>query len=1216
MRRAIRLVLISLLALLLLAASALVWLTASESGLPAALRLAGALSGGHLQSTGATGRLIGPLQIEQLVWDDGKLRVEAGQLALDWSPSALWGRRLQIERLAIEQLTVSSPPQDAPAPPPADVLLPFGVTVDDIAIARLAYNKTLDLVEVSGRFASDGRQHKLAALHAVSGEIVVEAEAALDGLAPLPLAARGKVVSHLAGRPVALSFAASGPLARLALRVDGQEGVTGHLEAELTPFAETAFASASVALAAVNPADWRRGAPNARLALQAELRPSGAGVAGAWTLTNGLAGPFDQQRLPLARFSGQLDWPGGAARLTDLAADFGGGRLSGQGRWQPDQEGGRLDLDLSVTALDAAQLASTLRRTRLNGSLRASIGGQRQQLETALQDGPLALDLNASHSASQLELKQLALRRDAAQITASGQLALDGKQALTLNGVIDHVDPSRFAHLPRGRIDAQFAVTGALQPQPQIEASFTIDESRIKGQRLSGQGQINIAWPHVRQADVELFAGVNSLRAAGAFGRPGDSLTLSIAAPQLEAFGLEGGFDGELELSGGSANPALRFDLRAPLLGRSGLGRVRDLALSGEASRAPDAPLQLALNLGRLDDAELTPLLRQLHVTLTGSQRAHKLEAAVELPAARRLALTAAGALTGEIARPGWRGQLLTAQSEGADAVYNVRLAAPADLALAADAWSFGPARLMGEPLDWRATVAAAAQQGVLRADVEASGTRLGTLTAHLDAALLDPWTLNRKAPWQGRLDAGINDLGWLGELLGEGWQSGGSLNGHLELLGTPQEPLASGRFQGERLLLRQNRLGLHLANGDLLLELDQRLLRLSRLHFDSLLQAMPRALKNSNAELTALTKAPGKLQISGELAFDPAGGQPQGALDVHLERFGPTQLAEQWLLLSGDGRLDWNGERIGIRGKFMADAGYWQLAPAGLPKLSDDVVVRRSGQVDNAWRPQIDLDLTGDLGRNFLFSGAGLSSRLAGEVRLLASGRDLPRASGSVRLRDGRFDAYGQQLTISRGLLNFQGLLDNPALDVLAVRQGLAVEPGVQISGTAQRPVIRLVSTPELPDAEKLSWLILGHGPDAVGGGDASLLLFAAGGLLGNDAGTLTGQLKETFGIDVFTIRQGELGGDSRPYGSRLDSNRIDTTASTGNQILSIGKRLSSNAMLSYEQVLGGAEGIVKLTIDLSRQIALIGRAGSDNAVDIFYTVTFGRARGQRTED
>ena len=120
--------------------------------------------------------------------------------------------------------------------------------------------------------------------------------------------------------------------------------------------------------------------------------------------------------------------------------------------------------------------------------------------------------------------------------------------------------------------------------------------------------------------------------------------------------------------------------------------------------------------------------------------------------------------------------------------------------------------------------------------------------------------------------------------------------------------------------------------------------------------------------------------------------------------------------------------------------------------------------------RPKLDLDISTDLGNNFLFSGFGLSSRLAGEVRITAQGRDLPRASGTIRTRSGRFDAYGQKLDIERGVLTFNGLLDNPGLDVRAVRKGLAVEPGVRISGTAQKPVIKLVSDPELPDAEKLA--------------------------------------------------------------------------------------------------------------------------------------------------
>ena len=133
------------------------------------------------------------------------------------------------------------------------------------------------------------------------------------------------------------------------------------------------------------------------------------------------------------------------------------------------------------------------------------------------------------------------------------------------------------------------------------------------------------------------------------------------------------------------------------------------------------------------------------------------------------------------------------------------------------------------------------------------------------------------------------------------------------------------------------------------------------------------------------------------------------------------------------------------------------------------------------------------------------------------------------------------------------------------------------------------------------------------MGAGDATLLLSVAGGLLGNDSGNVVQQLKNTFGIDEFGIRQGEIGGTGgRQPTSRIASNiagsTVDTSTTTGSQIFSVGKRLSSNAMLSYEQSLGTAESVIKLTVNLTRQISVIGRAGSDNALDIFYTLTFGQ--------
>ena len=164
-------------------------------------------------------------------------------------------------------------------------------------------------------------------------------------------------------------------------------------------------------------------------------------------------------------------------------------------------------------------------------------------------------------------------------------------------------------------------------------------------------------------------------------------------------------------------------------------------------------------------------------------------------------------------------------------------------------------------------------------------------------------------------------------------------------------------------------------------------------------------------------------------------------------------------------------------------------------------------------------------------------------------------------------------------------------------------------MSLSRQIPGLRRSCHHRLPDPEKLTWLVLGHGPEQMGAGDATVLLSAAGGLLGNNSGNVIQELKKNFGIDELGVRQGSIDGSgSRQPASRVAGSSVDTTAATGNQIFSVGKRLSSNAMLSYEQTLGKAESIVKLTVNLTRQISIVGRTGSDNALDIFYTISFGK--------
>ena len=243
-----------------------------------------------------------------------------------------------------------------------------------------------------------------------------------------------------------------------------------------------------------------------------------------------------------------------------------------------------------------------------------------------------------------------------------------------------------------------------------------------------------------------------------------------------------------------------------------------------------------------------------------------------------------------------------------------------------------------------------------------------------------------------------------------------------------------------------------------------------------------------------------------------------------------------------------------------------------------------------------LDLDMEVDAGDRCYVRAGGLEARLVGRVKLRGEAlRSLSglRATGAISAREAGFEAYGQRLNVERAIVNFQGPVDDPGLNVVARRSGLPVEAGVEVSGTARAPQVRLISTPQVPDAEKLSWLVLGRAPDA-GGMDAALLLSAAGSLLGGKSENMSRRLASAFGVDELSLRQAGQDGQSGP------------DAGLSGQIVSVGKRLSSRAFLSYEQGLSTAAGVLKLSYRLNPRLSLVTRAGTENALDVLYTFSF----------
>jgi translocation and assembly module TamB len=487
-----------------------------------------------------------------------------------------------------------------------------------------------------------------------------------------------------------------------------------------------------------------------------------------------------------------------------------------------------------------------------------------------------------------------------------------------------------------------------------------------------------------------------------------------------------------------------------------------------------------------------------------------------------------------------------------------------------------------------------------LAAALDLRGTQAGRIAGSATAALArragGGWYLAQDAPLAGSLRIDVPSLIWVGPLVEPNLQTAGTLAAEFSVTGTAAAPRGQGTLRGDGLTIALADQGLRLGEGVLRADFDQDRLRLGELRFSDSVRVRPR---ESRLEVAALDVRPGTLSASGEMLLSSG----KGEIGIRADHLPLLQRADRWLMVSGEGTLRTSWQAVALAARVSADAGYWEFARADAPKLGDDVVVL-GRQPRASPHTAIGLDVETDLGRRFFLRGRGLDTRLAGNVRIKADEKHPPRATGSIRTRGGTYDAYGQFLAIERGILNFQGTLENPGLNVLALRKNLPVEAGVEITGTVLKPRVRLVSDPDVPDNEKLSWIVLGRAPDQVSGGESALLLSAAGALLGDESGGISRQLAHSLGIDQISV--GTRDSARRGPTSAVVSGTGMSPGTVSSEIISLGKRLSSSAYLSYEQSLSGTDNVVKLTYNLARRLQLIGRAGTENAVDLFYTFSF----------
>ncbi len=478
--------------------------------------------------------------------------------------------------------------------------------------------------------------------------------------------------------------------------------------------------------------------------------------------------------------------------------------------------------------------------------------------------------------------------------------------------------------------------------------------------------------------------------------------------------------------------------------------------------------------------------------------------------------------------------------------------------------------------------LSAHAGNGRLAGELTAQGKHFGDL--HATVFLPLSGTLET-APLTGQMRFNMTDLAWLGPAINSNLKSAGQLTLEADISGNLHAPQLVGTVLGSDLALAFLDQGVRLQQGRLAARFDHEAVHIDTLSFVAPSEPVPHdsLLKDLN-----LYSEPGKLSAMGVINLN---GE-EGTLDISASRFPLTQRKDRWIIASGSGHVSLLNNILKLGGNITADAGLISEPVSARPQLSDDIAI--TGRLPVTYQgPLLSVDASLLLGEHFYLRASGLEARLSGQLSVFESPGQPLRVTGSIAARDASFDAYGQHLTVERGIVNFQGSLYDPGLNILAKRMGLSVEAGVEVTGTATHPSVRLVSTPVVPDTEKLSWIVLGRLPDA-SGTDTSLLMAAAGSILGGSSGGITGTLKQSLGIDELSLRQAD------------NSTTASKDSLLTSQIVTVGKRLSARAFLSYERGVTAVAGVTKLTYTLTPKVNIVTQAGADNAIDIYYTFSF----------
>jgi translocation and assembly module TamB len=1189
-----------------------------------------------LEITQGQGSLLGKWQAEALVWHGYGVNVDIQSPVIDWSPSCIFNKQLCLDTLHAESLNVRVQPssdsesggQGITLP---DIRLPLSLRVGDVGLGPFVYNgsQIWDRLELAAEGSGADWQLKRAFYKLQDYTVTASGRVTTYRDWPVDLHVKASLPPP-SGDQWLLAIDLAGSVRDLRISGHSQGYLNARLSGKTAPLDSALPANLRITseqFLALDSLPETLTLKNWFLQADGSLK-SGFKTQGQATLP-GTEGPID------LKLDGRVSTTGAQGIALQLATGPSAEQretlsVAGDISWQ---DGLSADADVSLSefpwySLIPGQAAPPVSLHALDGSVRWDDGRYHANLtaETSGPQGEATLSSVVDGDLDKVTLSDLKVATGAGTLAGGGSVNLAGSLTWQASLTLNAFNPGYWLPGLESSLSGDVTTRGSLRENaiPDMKAQWDL-AGQWRSKPASAKGELDTASGAWSISGLAVTVGENTVTGSGSWGDTlAGKLAVSLPSPgdllaglggrlnaQLTVSGTPDEPQGKLEINGrelawqdslaldsldasATLSPGLRLDSRVNAKGIAAAGQqLESVTVEAEGTREnhhltlaadhQDATLRLAFEGGFGDAwAAWKGALTSGAVDVPEQQQTWQLES----PAS--IAYKAGGELTFGAHCWHWQASSLCAEDQTllpettiAYRIHKFPTAALDPLMPAAFRWrsllegsvditmtNAGPEgqitmdagegefRILNDgewqPLSYKTfTVGLNLEPDQAGVDVQLSGDGLGDFSV---TATIDPNAPEK--PVNGQFSLQGLDISLFGAFTGLE-KLAGEVNGQGTLSGPLMKPSVTGQ--------------LALSNGYVV---DPRLpVPMDEVGLDI-------NFKGYSADITGKISSNSRSQttLDGTVNWESS---PAGKLTItgkrvpfNLEPYAQLELTPDLTIAFKDGDLSVGGDISVPRGSIEIKG----LPPQAVSVSDDEVVV--GVKKEKPVIRTLKMDVTVSVGEDQVtFKAFGVQGDLEGTLRI---GNNMD-TRGTLQLVNGQYEAYGQELTLRRARLLFVGDLTQPYLDIEAIRTVDTVVAGIRLSGPVQSPTTEVFSSPDMPQSDALSYVILGRAPQSRG--DEGQMSKAALSLGLTQANKVTGKLGEEFGIRNLTLEAEGSGDQTSVVASGYLTDELSVRYGVG----------------IFEPIT-----TVALRYDLGRYFYLEAASGLAASLDIFYTRDF----------